>query len=546
MIAGTSGRRHSNAPPVGPRRAQPLRNTQQLLVTHRMTTVADACWLVKGRIAAPSAACLENQGSTKIAARSPCNYSGASTTVATDRATFVTTCASSRLRRLGCFLALILLGAACTSDGAPLVETLGVEQAAVTQTISAPGVVEAADRQPVTAAVPGVVAKIRVEDGDTVEAGDVVVRLASDEVDLALDQAEAAEAALASSQSGVQVDPPGDAAVAAAQSSVAKLDADVKPDLAAARRKADRIDDDDKRAVAETHIALLAAAYRDVRAALLDAGRSAAAQQNAVAASFSSALNQALSQASAGQAAQAAGAAGSAAARADDLKLRAPFSGVVSLGQAAGATTPSVPDDLAGAGAADALAGGLGAASGDGARLRVGLPVAPAQTVFTVYDLSEYYVRADVDEIDAPQLDIGQPAEVLLDAFPDQTFTGEVVEVAIEAQTSGTGGVAYPVRIRMRDLPADGPRVGMTASAEITTRTVRSDLTVPSRAIVRRGGGQAVFVVRDGVAVLVPVEVEALGEERAAVASSELRGNDQVIVTGYEDLNDGDTVTIEQ
>jgi HlyD family secretion protein len=462
-----------------------------------------------------------------------------------DRATFVTTCASSRLRRLGCFLALILLGAACTTDGAPVVETLGVEQAAVTQTISAPGVVEAADRQPVTAAVPGVVAKIRVEDGDTVEAGDVVVRLASDEVDLALDQAEAAEAALESSQSGVQVDPPGDAAVTAAQSSVAKLDADVKPDLAAARRKADRLDDD-KRAAAETHIALLEAAYRDVRAALLDAGTSAAAQQNAVAASFSSALNQALSQASAGQTAQAAGAAGSAAARADDLKLRAPFSGVVSLGQAAGATTPSVPDDLAGAGAADALAGGLGAASGDGARLRVGLPVAPAQTVFTVYDLSEYYVRADVDEIDAPQLDVGQTAEVLLDAFPDQTFTGEVVEVAIEAQTSGTGGVAYPVRIRMRDLPADGPRVGMTASAEITTRTVRSDLTVPSRAIVRRGGGQAVFVVRDGVAVLVPVEVDALGEERAAVASSELRGNDQVIVTGYEDLNDGDTVTIEQ
>jgi multidrug efflux pump subunit AcrA (membrane-fusion protein) len=75
--------------------------------------------------------------------------------------------------------------------------------------------------------------------------------------------------------------------------------------------------------------------------------------------------------------------------------------------------------------------------------------------------------------------------------------------------------------------------------------TVRSDLTVPSRAIVRRGGGQAVFVVRDGTAVIVPIEVEALGEERAAVRSEQLRGDDQVIVTGYEDLDDGDAVTVE-
>jgi multidrug efflux pump subunit AcrA (membrane-fusion protein) len=459
--------------------------------------------------------------------------------------TFVSTCAASRARRLCWCLALIGLLAACTADAAPTVETLAVEEATVTQTISAPGSVEAADRQPVTASVPGVVARIRVEDGDTVEAGEVVVRLASDEVDLALEQAEAAQAALASSQSGVQVDPPGDAAVAAAQGSVAKLDADVKPDLAAARRKARKIDDEDERAAAEATIALLEEAYRDVRAALLAAGESAATQQNAVAASFSSALNQALGQASAGQAAQAAGAAESAAVRADDLKLRAPFSGVVSLGRAAPGATPSVPDDLAGAGAADALAGGLGSAGGEGARLRVGVPVSPAQPVFTVYDLSELYIRADVDEIDAPQLQVGQAAQVMLDAFPDQTFTGEVVEVAIEAQTSATGGVAYPIRIRMHDLPEDGPRVGMTASAQITTMTVRSDLTVPSRAIVRRGGGQAVFVVRDGTAVIVPIEVEALGEERAAVRSEQLRGDDQVIVTGYEDLDDGDAVTVE-
>jgi HlyD family secretion protein len=456
--------------------------------------------------------------------------------------------ASTPVRRLCFCFALSGLLVSCSADDTPVVETVGVERGTVIQTISAPGAVQAADRQPVTAAVPGVVAKIRVEDGATVDAGDVVVRLASDEVELALEQAQAAEAAVASSRSGVGVAPPGDAAIAAAHTSVAKLDADVQPDLADARRRADRIEDADERAAAETTIALLDEAYHDVRAALLAAGEAAAAQQNAVAASFSAVLNQALTQANAGQAAQAAGAADSAAARADDLKLRAPFSGVVALGRSASAQ-PVVPDDLAdAAGATDALASGLGAAGGaDGGQLRVGAPVSPGQTVFTVFDLAQLYVRADVDEIDAPQLRVGQTAEILLDAFPDRTFTGEVSAVAVEAQISPTGGVSYPVRILVHDVPADdGPRVGMTASADIITRTVTSDVTVPARAIVRRGGGQAVFVVRDGRAVVVPVVVDALGEERAAVLSPQLRAGDPVIVSGYEDLADGDAVRVGQ
>jgi multidrug efflux pump subunit AcrA (membrane-fusion protein) len=103
------------------------------------------------------------------------------------------------------------------------------------------------------------------------------------------------------------------------------------------------------------------------------------------------------------------------------------------------------------------------------------------------------------------------------------------------------------VRILVHDVPADdGPRVGMTASADIITRTVTSDVTVPARAIVRRGGGQAVFVVRDGRAVVVPVVVDALGEERAAVLSPQLRAGDPVIVSGYEDLADGDAVRVGQ
>jgi multidrug resistance efflux pump len=385
-------------------------------------------------------------------------------------------------------VALFALG--CTAGATPVVEVADVGGGSVTQTISAPAVVQAADRQPVTASVPGVVAEIVADDGATVRAGDVVVRLVSDEVELALEQAQAAEAAVNASRTGVTVAPPGDAAVAASRESAAQLDADVKPDLAKARRRADDLADRDERERAHRTIDLLERSYQDLRAALLETGRAAAAQQNAVAASFTNALDQALARATAGQAAQAATAADAAAARVDDLELVAPFDGVVELGRTATAAAPTVPGDLA---AADALAGGLGALEAEpGGSLRVGSLVSPGQTVFTVFDLSELYVSADVDEIDAPQLAVGQRAEVLLDAFPDRTFEGEVSAVALEAQTSATGGVAYPARVRLSDVTAgaDGLRLGMTAIAEITTDTVRSDLVGP-RAVAAAGEGRA-------------------------------------------------------
>lgn len=440
----------------------------------------------------------------------------------------------------------------CSSDDTPIVETEPVGDGEVTQTISAPAAVQAADRQPVSASTPGVVARITVADGDRVRAGDVVVELANDDVDLALEQAQAAEAALTAQQAGVQVPPPGDAAIAASRESVAGLDADVKPDLAAARSKAAKIDDARQRAAAQKTVAKLADAYHDLRDALLDAGEAAAQQQNAVAASFTSALDQALAQATAGQASQAANAADAAAAQAEDLVLTARIDGVVQLGRASRGGAPTVPDSLAGLGGdpagglTDGLDGGISGEQAQGGALRVGSPVSPGQTVFTVFDLSELYVQADVDEIDAPALAVGQPAEVLLDAFPDRTFAGEVTSVALEAQISATGGVAYPVRVRLASLPrrrSRRPRLGMTASVEVTTDVVTSDLVVPARAVVRRAGGQAVFVERDGVAELVPVEVQALGEERAAVTAARLRADDQVIVSGYEDLSDGDVVS---
>lgn len=63
---------------------------------------------------------------------------------------------------------------------------------------------------------------------------------------------------------------------------------------------------------------------------------------------------------------------------------------------------------------------------------------------------------------------------------------------------------------------------------------------MPSRALLRREG-DIVYVVRDGRLKVVEVKVLALGEERAAVRG-DLTSDDVVVVSGYEDLDEGDEV----
>ncbi|MGH8905925.1 MAG: efflux RND transporter periplasmic adaptor subunit [Egibacteraceae bacterium] len=228
-------------------------------------------------------------------------------------------------------------------------------------------------------------------------------------------------------------------------------------------------------------------------------------------------------------------------APASEFRVEAPFAGTVSIAQSSGGGASASLPPLG------RLADGLPQASAPsgGGPLRLGSQVSPGQTLFTVYDLSQMYVIADVDEVDILQIQEGQRAMALIDAIEDSAFPGVVERISIESTTTEAGGTGFPVRIRL-DGPApdlDGVRVGMTSSVEITIRTQESDIVVPSRALLSRGAETVAFVVRDGVAHQVPVEVEILGEDGAAV-TGDLREGDAVVVTGSDDLRDGQLVTV--
>lgn len=93
--------------------------------------------------------------------------------------------------------------------------------------------------------------------------------------------------------------------------------------------------------------------------------------------------------------------------------------------------------------------------------------VTPGKIVFVIADLSRMRIETtDLSERDIPAVQIGQQAEVFVDAL-NETFQGKVVDIARQSATVG-GDVVYKVTIELDKQPK-GLRWGMSAEVDIQT-----------------------------------------------------------------------------
>ena len=103
-------------------------------------------------------------------------------------------------------------------------------------------------------------------------------------------------------------------------------------------------------------------------------------------------------------------------------------------------------------------------------------------TLFTIAnDLTQMQVVADVDEADIGQVADGQRVEFSVDAYPEDTFTGTVQQVRLEATTE-SNVVTYEVVI---DAPNPDLKLkpGLTANVTIFTLEKENARAIPTRAL---------------------------------------------------------------
>lgn len=477
-------------------------------------------------------------------------------------------------RSLVAVLPLLVL-AACSSAGDVEVEVAEVGSGEVVQTVAAAGELEPADRATVSAPAGGEVAELLVGDGDEVRAGDPLVRLASDAIDEQVAQAESAvdaAGALADSSAAAGVDvspvvgafrsqldamfPPLigvlrdqiDALERAAESSRelarTQLEAQDPEELGVEQQELDELVEafdgeevDDALAAARQRLTETEAGYLEARHELshTEAQLRSQAQQ-------ATAAQEAAAEA---QREQAELALEAARARIDDLVIVAPISGVVELSRGDGDTGTAAPfgelgdiEDL----------GSLGgrAPSGDQRTgpITEGAEVGAGQPLLAIYDVSSFTARADIDELDIIDVEAGQDVVVLVDALADVELAGVISRVALTPNRPAGGGASYPVTVELVDVPDDVRlRIGLTASVEVVVQRVEAETVVPTSALLRRGDGEVVYLVRDGVAREVAVRVDALGDQTAAV-SGEVSPGDQVVTFGVELVEDGTEVEV--
>ena len=214
--------------------------------------------------------------------------------------------------------------------------------------------------------------------------------------------------------------------------------------------------------------------------------------------------------------------------------------------------------------------------------------------LLTLADMSIIQAEVEVDETNIPNVKLGQPAKISVDAIPDKTFKGHVSEIgnsplqSTAAGTTGTQATTFKVEVIL-DEPIPDVRPGFTCTADITTATRKgvSAVPIPSVAVREltydaegqivkepvdpkrrrrnststantpaelkpgetRKETEGVFVVRDKEKKVefVPLKMGIAGDKYFEVLSG-LKPGDQVITGPYNSVRniaDGDAVKVD-
>lgn len=127
-------------------------------------------------------------------------------------------------------------------------------------------------------------------------------------------------------------------------------------------------------------------------------------------------------------------------------------------------------------------------------KIKVGDTPWRGQALIELPDLSVMMVETSVGEVNISKVKVGQAVEVKLDAYPDPTFHGEVVDVALLASTKEGVSEAKIFEILIRIKESDELlRPGMSATARIIVDQISDKMWIPIEAIFNQNGKKIVW-----------------------------------------------------
>jgi HlyD family secretion protein len=175
----------------------------------------------------------------------------------------------------------------------------------------------------------------------------------------------------------------------------------------------------------------------------------------------------------------------------------------------------------------------------------------PGSSLMTIANPSSIYTEVLVDEADIANIRVGQKAEIVAIAYPDEPMQGTVRFIANTAKIAqGRTGLSFVVKIDIEDPGEVTLRPGMSCRAEIFTQDDRLVTAVPIEAVLfeedkaENRSDHFIFLNDQGVAKKTKVEV-GLSDDEFQELLSEIDSDVDVIVGPNRELRnlvDGDRI----
>ena len=211
-----------------------------------------------------------------------------------------------------------------------------------------------------------------------------------------------------------------------------------------------------------------------------------------------------------------------------------------------------------------------------GENMVMGIQNSPGSLLMTIADMSVITSEVKVDETDIVNVKLQQVADITIDAIPNKTFKGHVIEIGNTAILRSTGLAASQSAISSQeakdfkvvialDSPPEEARPGLSCTAKVTTATRQKSLSIPIQALTVRQRGdletpakdqkksgvqaaakldpaaekarkeeiQGVFVIQGEKAAFKKVETGITGATDIEVLNG-LKENDEIITGSYK------------
>jgi RND family efflux transporter MFP subunit len=165
--------------------------------------------------------------------------------------------------------------------------------------------------------------------------------------------------------------------------------------------------------------------------------------------------------------------------------------------------------------------------------------------VVDLADMRSLEVEADVSESNIERVTVGQPCEIILDAYPEVRYKGAVKKIVPTADRTRATVMTKVIfdQLDERVLPEMSARVNFFDRDTVSQAANIITASIPNTALVSRGDSKIVFTILDNKAqeneVFTGKKLGSLTE-----ITRGLRPGDKVIVSPPSNLKTGDRVKI--